>query len=390
MQWTGTIWTTLKEDQPRIIPVKFGQNPICGLGGDVVWRNCLWTHACTDGRTDARRTKCDHKSSPCHYVTGELKKAGWTTMARSQTAIVRWVNGNPFRLVLAQACLSKYGAQRGKKALMPCANSEGPTVRAHPCSLIWTFPVRRHILQYLLILSASNEGPDQPARMRRLIRACVARKLHKGPFRSLRFERQTILNIDVFCHAFIIFEQVLCCCKKENKNDVHGFQLMTRLTPPCHIWSFSSILETEDFGIIKMDTGINTNWRFLIKHLVITLLWKRKLAAWLIITKTYLYNFDPLKGPIVLKKTHFIIQERFRKLKYNINSIIKCGSWQPVKFQFLTWIKNEMIFYHISELMLPTLVQRFDKKIISFLIHFKNESLNEILQAVRCHFLWLY
>ena len=46
MQWTGTIWTTLKEDQPRIIPVKFGQNPISGLGGDVVKR--LWT----DGRTD--------------------------------------------------------------------------------------------------------------------------------------------------------------------------------------------------------------------------------------------------------------------------------------------------------------------------------------------------
>ena len=36
MQWTGTIWTTMKEDQPRIIPVKFGQNPISGLGGDVV------------------------------------------------------------------------------------------------------------------------------------------------------------------------------------------------------------------------------------------------------------------------------------------------------------------------------------------------------------------
>ena len=36
MQWTGTIWTILKVDQPRIIPVKFGQNPISGLGGDVV------------------------------------------------------------------------------------------------------------------------------------------------------------------------------------------------------------------------------------------------------------------------------------------------------------------------------------------------------------------
>ena len=36
MQRTGTIWTTLKEDQPRIIPVKFVQIPISGLGGDVV------------------------------------------------------------------------------------------------------------------------------------------------------------------------------------------------------------------------------------------------------------------------------------------------------------------------------------------------------------------
>ena len=36
MQWTGIIWTILKEDQPYIIPVKFGQIPISGLGGDVV------------------------------------------------------------------------------------------------------------------------------------------------------------------------------------------------------------------------------------------------------------------------------------------------------------------------------------------------------------------
>ena len=36
MQRTGTIWTSLKEDQPGIIPVKFGQIPTSGLGGDVV------------------------------------------------------------------------------------------------------------------------------------------------------------------------------------------------------------------------------------------------------------------------------------------------------------------------------------------------------------------
>ena len=36
MEWTWTIWTILKEDQPRIIPVKFDQIPTSGLGGDVV------------------------------------------------------------------------------------------------------------------------------------------------------------------------------------------------------------------------------------------------------------------------------------------------------------------------------------------------------------------
>ena len=33
-----------------------------------------------------------------------------------------------------------------------------------------------------------------------------------------------------------------------------------------------------------------------------------------------------------------------------------------VSLSFFTWIKNEMIFYHISELMLATLIQKYDKK----------------------------
>ena len=42
--------------------------------------------------------------------------------------------------------------QHEKKALMPLVNSDGPVEHVHPCSLIWTFSVRRHILQYPLIL----------------------------------------------------------------------------------------------------------------------------------------------------------------------------------------------------------------------------------------------
>ena len=53
MQWTGTIWTTLKEDQPRIIPAKFRQIPISGLG---------------------RRTVSDHNTSTWAFDSGKLKK----------------------------------------------------------------------------------------------------------------------------------------------------------------------------------------------------------------------------------------------------------------------------------------------------------------------------
>ena len=36
MQWTGTIWTFIKEGHIRIIPAKFGKNQAGSLGGDVL------------------------------------------------------------------------------------------------------------------------------------------------------------------------------------------------------------------------------------------------------------------------------------------------------------------------------------------------------------------
>ena len=55
-----------------------------------------------------------------------------------------------------------------------------------------------------------------------------------------------------------------------------------------------------------------------------------------------------VNGSIFLKNRHFIIQERFNKLIYGIKKIIKCGTWQPVKFQLVSPSWNEMIFYHIA------------------------------------------
>ena len=83
-----------------------------------------------------------------------------------------------------------YDVQRGKKDLMPYANSECPDEHAPPYSLIWTFYVL-DVLRSSTYTTISNhsvsqqQGPDQTARMRRLIRDFVIGKLPKGIFRVL-------------------------------------------------------------------------------------------------------------------------------------------------------------------------------------------------------------
>ena len=61
------------------------------------------------------------------------------------------------------------------------------------------------------------------------------------------------------------------------------------------------------------------------------------------------------KASIFLKIRHFIIQERFNKLIYVHKMWHLTACKISVCLSFLNWIKNEMIFYRISELMLPTL-----------------------------------
>ena len=51
-----------------------------------------------------------------------------------------------------------------------------------------------------------------------------------------------------------------------------------------------------------------------------------------------------IKGSISLKNRHFVVQERFNKLIHGINTIKKCGTWQPVKFQLVSRSWNDVIF----------------------------------------------
>ena len=47
-------------------------------------------------------------------------------------------------------------------------------------------------------------------------------------------------------------------------------------------------------------------------------------------------NFTKSESSIFLKNIIFIFHERFNKLIYDINTIIKCGTGQPVKFQLVS------------------------------------------------------
>ena len=55
MQPTGTVWTSVVEDHPGIIPVKFGQNPI--VVSEKLFKEIV--DGCMD---DRRRTMGHHKS----------------------------------------------------------------------------------------------------------------------------------------------------------------------------------------------------------------------------------------------------------------------------------------------------------------------------------------
>jgi len=99
MQPTGTGWTTLIGDHPGIIPVKFGQIPISGFRGDVVYKNVdARTHARTmdDGQWAITKAHLEHVvlrwAKTRRYSTGGSLTQNASTVAR--TGIVRCPDGH--------------------------------------------------------------------------------------------------------------------------------------------------------------------------------------------------------------------------------------------------------------------------------------------------------
>ena len=76
------------------------------------------------------------------------------------------------------------------------------------------------------------------------------------------------------------------------------------------------------------------------------------IQKWKMDGRTYVRRTDIQRETIIphhycvagYKNRHFIIQERFNKLIYGTNTIMECGTWQPVNFQLVSRSWNEMIF----------------------------------------------
>ena len=91
--------------------------------------------------------------------------------------------------------------------------------------------------------------------------------------------------------------------------------------------------------------------------------------GWYCIRKIELKKSN-INGSIFLKNWHFLLKKDSINWNIVLITIIICGIWQRVKFQlvshFWTGSKMKWFFYHISELMLATLIQRYDKKSLYF------------------------
>ena len=107
----------------------------------------------------------------------------------SKSSNISWYFSNmlsEYRNILQYASDVLWDSPR-KRALMSYANSKGPDQHVHTCSLIWAFcNCWQCTGTTVSIDSVSGQWrPDEPARMRRLIWACIVHRLHNGAFSSV-------------------------------------------------------------------------------------------------------------------------------------------------------------------------------------------------------------
>ena len=107
-------------------------------------------------------------------------------------------------------------AQRGKKALIPFTNSQCLDERAHPCSLIWTFSVCRHIHWFC----------------KRTMKAQISLLKCTGWSRPL-LSANCIQAFFVHCASFRCHVFSYCSMSFENQNKLSQITAINLITTPC-------------------------------------------------------------------------------------------------------------------------------------------------------------
>ena len=172
------------------------------------------------------------------------------------------------------------------------------------------------------------------------------------------------------CHSFVLTHSTL---GKISADDIRN--IFVWFSPENSLWHFMQIISLELLTL----TFVHGTTCFCTK--IYENRYHRMVKSSIYVVASPWQQILSFKGSIFLKNRHFFfIQERFNKLWH----LKACKI--SVSLSFFNWIKNKMIFNRISEVMLPALIQRYAKNHFIF----KNERLTEILQAFRCHMLWLY
>ena len=114
-------------------------------------RRCYLKKLFTDAQTDRRLTKCNHKSSPCHYVTGEVIKKniyGVKSMSDALAADQQYFLWNPVvsGIVCSECCKGTLFLINGEvafwgKFVLDKKNNETQDGVEVICSTITYYPI---------------------------------------------------------------------------------------------------------------------------------------------------------------------------------------------------------------------------------------------------------
>ena len=139
-------------------------------------------------------------------------------------------------------------------------------------------------------------------------------------------------------------------CKNRSLSDVNNWSTKTK---PVQLLSFCiSTLVYDVFCFVRIVGSKVWTPPIIMRFAALCHTWLARIYDSTYNILACIHSHRLIKGLIFLKNRHFFIQERFDKLIYGINTIIKYGIWQPVKFQLVSrfWSGLKMKYFFILSL----------------------------------------